>query len=137
MSSRQPPEDPFERIIRGNSWDDVPRDDEDLEPWAEDFPWEPREQPAEEIPVELRDTREDERYEPDPGPVTSGISPAMLRALSTVLAVIVIMVGLALLPGSLPPVMWLLGLVGLVTGLYLIFRALPQDSPEDDDGAVV
>ena len=29
MSSRQPPEDPFERIIRGNSWDDVPRDDEE------------------------------------------------------------------------------------------------------------
>ena len=45
--------------------------------------------------------------------------------------------GLALLPGTLPPVAWVAGLAALVGGLFLVFRALPEDSPEDDDGAVV
>ncbi|RUP84747.1 MULTISPECIES: hypothetical protein [unclassified Kocuria] len=137
MSGRTPSEDPFESIIRANSWDDVPRDDEDLEPWAEDVPWEPREQPADGIPPELAEDPEDERYDPDPGPVTSGISPAMLRALSVILAVLVVMLGLALLPGPLPGLVWVAGIVGIVAGLVLVFRALPEDAPEDDDGAVV
>lgn len=137
MSGRTPSEDPFESIIRANSWDDVPRDDEDLEPWAEDVPWEPREQPADGIPPELTEDPTDERYDPDPGPVTSGISPAMLRALGVILAVLVIMLGLALLPGPLPGLVWVAGIAGIVAGLVLVFRALPEDAPEDDDGAVV
>lgn len=137
-------DDPFESIIRANTWDDVPRDGEDLDPWAEDIEWEPREQPAEEVPVELAASagdaavEDDERYDPDPGPVTSGVSPAMLRALGVILAVLVIMAGLALLPGPLPALVWVAGIVGIVAGLFLVFRALPEDSPAgDDDGAVV
>ncbi|CAL8897418.1 hypothetical protein KVA01_13650 [Kocuria varians] len=137
-------DDPFESIIRANTWDDVPRDGEDLDPWAEDIEWEPREQPAEEVPVELAASagdaavEDDERYDPDPGPVTSGVSPAMLRALGVILAVLVIMAGLALLPGPLPALVWVAGIVGIVAGLFLVFRALPEDSPAgNDDGAVV
>ncbi|RKQ36152.1 hypothetical protein [Kocuria tytonis] len=137
MTPREPSDDPFESIIRGNTWDDVPRDDEDMEPWAEDLAWAPSEQPPEDVPVELQDTAADETYDPDPGPVTGGISPAMLRALSVVVAVVVVVVGLSLLPGPLPTLVWVAGLVGLVGGLFLVFRALPEDSPEGDDGAVV
>ena len=137
MTQREPSDDPFDSIIRANSWDDVPGDHEDLEPWAEDIPWRGAEQPAEDVPPELREEPADEVYDPDPGPVTSGISPAMLRALSAVLAVVVVVSGLALLPGPLPGPVWAAGLAGLVGALVLVFRALPSDPPEDDDGAVV
>ena len=87
MSSRDGSEDPFESIIRSNTWDDVPGDDEDMEPWAEDLEWVPREQPPEDVPEELDEVDADAVYDPDPGPVTGGVSPAMLRALSVLLAV--------------------------------------------------
>lgn len=137
MTPREPSDDPFESIIRGNTWDDVPGDDEDLEPWAEDIEWRGVEQPVQDVPPELREEPEDQVYDPDPGPVTSGISPAMLRALSAVLAVVVVVAGLALLPGPLPGLVWAAGLAALVGALVLVFRALPDDPPEDDDGAVV
>ena len=137
MTPHGPSDDSFESIIRGNTWDDVPADDEDMEPWAEDIVWRAAEQPARDVPPELRDETEDEGYDPDPGPVTAGISPGMLRALSAVLAVLLVVLGLALLPGPLPGVVWAAGLAGLVGALYLVFRALPGDPPEDDDGAVV
>ena len=137
MSSRDASEDPFESIIRSNTWDDVPGDDEDMEPWAEDLEWVPREQPPEDIPEELDEVDADAVYDPDPGPVTGGVSPAMLRALSVLLAVLVILRGLTVLPGPLPGVVWGAGLAGTVAGLFLVFRALPEDSPEDDDGAVL
>lgn len=137
MSSREGSEDPFESIIRSNTWDDVPGDDEDMEPWAEDLEWVPREQPPEDVPEELNEGGADAVYDPDPGPVTGGVSPAMLRALSVLVAVLVIMLGLTVLPGPLPGVVWVAGLTGTVAGLFLVFRALPEDSPEDDDGAVL
>ncbi|RLZ02993.1 hypothetical protein CWC38_08115 [Kocuria tytonicola] len=137
MTPREPSDDPFESIIRGNTWDDIPGDDEDLDPWAEDVVWRGAEQPVEDVPPELREDPEDEVYDPDPGPVTGGISPAMLRALSAVLAVVVVVTGLSLLPGPLPGLVWTAALAGLVGALVLVFRALPSDPPEDDDGAVV
>lgn len=140
MSRRGPedptPDDDFRRIIEGNDWHDVPGDHEDAEPWAEEIPWEPRSQPVSEIPLELFDSDEDETYSPDPGEITRGVSPRMVRAITVILAVLVIMVGLAALPGSLPTVVWAAGVAGLIGGLYLVFRALPED-PRDDDGAVV
>ena len=90
-----------------------------------------------EIPRELAEDDGDAAYDPDPGPVTSGISPGMLRALSAVLAVLVVMLGLAALPGRLPAPVWAAGLAALVGALFLVFRALPRDSPRDDDGAVL
>ncbi|MCC5674933.1 hypothetical protein JNE43_08955 [Kocuria rhizophila] len=137
MSDREPSQDPFERIIRANTWDDVPRDDEDMEPWAEDFEWDAAQQPPQEIPRKLAEDDGDAAYDPDPGPVTSGISPGMLRALSAVLAVLVVMLGLAALPGRLPAPVWAAGIAALVGALFLVFRALPRDSPRDDDGAVL
>lgn len=53
----------------------------------------------------------------------------MMRALSVLLAVLVIMLGLTVLPGPLPGVVWGAGLAGTVAGLFLVFRALPEDSP--------
>ncbi|MDO4919960.1 hypothetical protein [Kocuria sp.] len=138
MSAPREPDDAFERIIRANTWDDVPRDHEDLDPWAEDIEWRPAEQPTEDVPAELREDAGDETWNPDPGPVTGGISPDMLRALSAVLAVLVVVAGLSLLPGALPPLVWVAGLAGLVGALFLVFRALPEDPPADGgDGAVV
>ena len=139
MSGQGGSEDPFEGIIRANTWDDLPGDDEDLEPWAEDVEWIPANQPEREVPSELHDEAEDpdDVYAPDPGPITSGVSPGMLRALSTVTGVLVVLAGLAALPGRLPGVVWALGLAALVGALYTVFRALPEESPEDDDGAVL
>ena len=140
MSKRDPgdprPDDDFRRIIDGNDWDNVPRDAEEAEPWADEVPWEPREQPAAEVPLELHESEEDESYNPDPGEITRGVSATMIRAVTVILAVIVIMAGLAVLPGSLPAVVWAAGVAGLIGGLYLVFRALPEN-PRDDDGAVV
>ena len=56
---------------------------------------------------------------------------------AVLLAVVVVVSGLALLPGPLPGPVWAAGLAGLVGALVLVFRALPSDPPEDDDGAVV
>ena len=140
MSARDPedspPDDDFRRIIDGNDWANVPRDDEELEPWADEIPWEPRGQPAAEVPLELFESEEDESYNPDPGEITRGVSATMIRAVTVILAILVIMVGLAVLPGSLPAVVWAAGVAALIGGLYLVFRALPED-PRDDDGAVV
>lgn len=140
MTKRDPdaprPDDDFRRIIEGNDWDNVPRDDEDAEPWADEIPWEPHDQPAADVPLELFESEEDESYNPDPGEITRGVSAKMVRALTVILAVLVIMVGLAALPGSLPPVVWAAGVAGVIGGLYLVFRALPEN-PRDDDGAVV
>lgn len=140
MSARdhedRPPDDDFRRIIEGNDWSDIPRDDEDVEPWADEIPWEPAAQRDSEVPAELFESEEDESYNPDPGEITRGVSAQMVRAVTVILAVLVIMVGLAALPGSLPTVVWAGGVAGVIGGLYLVFRALPED-PRDDDGAVV
>lgn len=132
----QHPDDDFRRIIEGNDWENVPRDDEDAEPWADEIPWEPAEQPPTDVPLELYESDEDESYNPDPGEITRGVSAKMVRAVTVILAVLVIMIGLAALPGSLPTVVWAAGVAGVIGGLYLVYRALPED-PRDDDGAVV
>lgn len=136
MSRTPRPDDDFRRIIEGNDWTDIPEDFEDQEPWADEIPWQPRAQPEAEIPAELRETDENASYSPDPGALTKGVSGPMLRALSVVVGVLVSVAGLALLPGRLPPLVWAAAVAALVGGLYLVFRALPED-PRDDDGAVV
>lgn len=140
MSTRNPDDpgsdDDFRRIIEGNDWDNVPRDNEEAEPWADEIPWEPQEQAAAEVPIELFESEEDESYNPDPGEITRGMSAGMIRAVTVILAVLVIMAGLAVLPGSLPAAVWAAGVAGIIGGLYLVFRALPED-PRDDDGAVI
>lgn len=136
MSGSPRPDDDFRRIIEGNDWENIPGDREDQEPWADEIPWQPRAQPEAEIPTELRESEEDTSYSPDPGALTKGVSGPMLRALSVILGVVVIVLGLAALPGRLPPFVWAGAVAGVVGGLYLVFRALPED-PRDDDGAVV
>lgn len=136
MTGKNDPDEDFRRIIESNTWDDIPADREDQEPWAEDIPWEPAAQPPEDIPAELDETPEDETYSPDPGGLTQGLSAEMVRALTVIVAVLAVLAGLALLPGALPTLVWAAGVVGLIGGLYLVFRALPE-GPRGDDGAVV
>lgn len=80
---------------------------------------------------------DDERYSPDPGPVTQGLSGGALLSWTVLVGVPVLLVVLSLLPGSLPWWAIVAGLVAVVGAIGHLLRSLPDDRDDLDDGARV
>lgn len=96
------------------------------------------------LPGEAEGTGDDEGteddgapYSPDPGPVTQGLSGGALLAWTVLVAVPLLLVVLALLPGSLPWWAVLTGLAAVVGAIVHLLRSLPEDRDDSDDGARV
>lgn len=83
------------------------------------------------------DQGDDERYSPDPGPVTQGLSGGALLSWTVLVGVPVLLVVLSLLPGSLPWWAIVAGLVAVVGAIGHLLRSLPDDRDDHDDGARV
>ncbi|WP_309126060.1 hypothetical protein, partial [Kocuria sp.] len=93
------------------------------------------EAPAEEdrAPAE----EDDAAYSPDPGPVTQGLSPGALLAWTVLVGAPVLLVVLALLPGSMPWWATVTGLAAVVAAIGHLLHSLPEERDDFDDGARV
>lgn len=73
----------------------------------------------------------------DPGDVTAGLSPATVAAWVLLVVTASTMVILGLVLDGLPWWLWLPGLALLLGSLLHLFRSLPEQRGEEDDGARV
>ncbi|MFI7483018.1 hypothetical protein ACH9EU_15450 [Kocuria sp. M1R5S2] len=130
------PEEEWARIVAG--LEDVRRAGDRHLPGPRD--WSPEEAPLPEsaVPESAAGTADDDApYSPDPGPVTQGLSGVALLAWTVLIGVPVLLVVLALLPGSLPWWAVVTGLVAVVVAIGVLLRRLPEERDDLDDGARV
>lgn len=80
---------------------------------------------------------DDVPYSPDPGPVTQGLSGGAMLAWTVLVGLPVLLVVLALLPGSLPWWAVVTTLSAVVVAIGHLLRSLPEDRDDRDDGARV
>jgi hypothetical protein len=131
------PEDEWARIV--SELDDVRRAGDRHLTGPRD--WSPEDAvfggpPAGAEPAAAESAEDDGRdWSPDPGPVTQGMGLGVVLAWTVLVGVPVLLVVLALLPGSLPWWATLTGLVAVVVAIGHLLRSLPEDRDDLDDGA--
>lgn len=124
------PDDEWARIVAG--LEDVRRAGDRHLPGPRDW------SPEKAVFGGAEDADDDEApYSPDPGPVTQGLSGGALLAWTVLIGVPVLLVVLALLPGSLPWWWTVAGLCAVVASIVHLLRRLPEDRDDHDDGARV